>query len=73
MWREHPNVLTMEQVDELIKGGTQRARETLRLRTRQGQLFCLLSRVEQTLLAAGFIRGRYVTRSRPLTRTKTNV
>ena len=27
VWREHPNVLTIEQVDELIKGGTQRARQ----------------------------------------------
>lgn len=25
--REHPNVVTIERVDELIKGGTQRARE----------------------------------------------
>ena len=27
VWPEHPNVLTMAEVDELIKGGTDRARE----------------------------------------------
>jgi glyoxylase-like metal-dependent hydrolase (beta-lactamase superfamily II) len=27
VWREHPDVLTYEQAEELLKGGTQRARE----------------------------------------------
>ena len=27
VWREHPDVLTREQVEELLKGGTERARQ----------------------------------------------
>jgi glyoxylase-like metal-dependent hydrolase (beta-lactamase superfamily II) len=39
VWREHPNVLTMEQVDELIKGGTQRARERCASELAKGNYF----------------------------------
>jgi len=27
VWREHPDVLTYEQAEELLKGGTERARQ----------------------------------------------
>jgi glyoxylase-like metal-dependent hydrolase (beta-lactamase superfamily II) len=39
VWREHPNVLTIEQVDELIKGGTQRARERCAAELAKGNYF----------------------------------
>lgn len=39
VWREHPNALTMEQVDELIKGGTQRARERCASELARGNYF----------------------------------
>ena len=37
--REHPNVLTIEQVDELIKGGTERARERCASELAKGNYF----------------------------------
>jgi len=37
--REHPNVLTMQEVDELIKGGTQRARERCASELAKGNYF----------------------------------
>lgn len=37
--REHPNVLTIEQVDELIKGGTERARERCASELARGNYF----------------------------------
>jgi hypothetical protein len=37
--REHPNVLTMQQVDELIKGGTERARERCASELAKGNYF----------------------------------
>jgi len=39
VWPEHPNVLTMPQVDELIKGGTQRARERCATELEKGNYF----------------------------------
>jgi glyoxylase-like metal-dependent hydrolase (beta-lactamase superfamily II) len=39
VWREHPNVLTIEQVDALIKGGTQRARERCASELAKGNYF----------------------------------
>jgi len=39
VWREHPNVLTMDQVEELIKGGTQRARERCASELAKGNYF----------------------------------
>jgi len=39
VWREHPNVLTMQQVDELIKGGTERARERCASELAKGNYF----------------------------------
>ena len=37
--REHPDVLTMQQVDELVKGGTQRARERCAAELAKGNYF----------------------------------
>jgi len=37
--REHPNILTMEQVDEVIKAGTQRARERCASELAKGNYF----------------------------------
>ena len=37
--REHPNVLTIEQVEELIKGGTERARERCASELAKGNYF----------------------------------
>jgi glyoxylase-like metal-dependent hydrolase (beta-lactamase superfamily II) len=37
--REHPNVLTMQEVDELVKGGTQRARERCASELAKGNYF----------------------------------
>jgi len=39
VWPEHPNVLTAPQVDELIKGGTQRARERCATELERGNYF----------------------------------
>jgi glyoxylase-like metal-dependent hydrolase (beta-lactamase superfamily II) len=39
VWPEHPNVLTIEQVDELIKGGTRRARERCAAELAKGNYF----------------------------------
>ncbi|MEQ1883759.1 MAG: MBL fold metallo-hydrolase [Bryobacteraceae bacterium] len=39
VWPEHPDVLTMQQVDELIKGGTQRARERCTSELAKGNYF----------------------------------
>ena len=39
VWREHPNVLSMEQVDELIKGGTERARQRCASELAKGNYF----------------------------------
>ena len=39
VWREHPDVLTMPQIDELIKGGTQRARERCAAELEKGNHF----------------------------------
>ena len=39
VWREHPNFLTMPQVDELIKGGTARARERCASELAKGNYF----------------------------------
>jgi hypothetical protein len=39
VWREHPNVLTMQEVDELIKGGTERARERCASELAKGNYF----------------------------------
>lgn len=39
VWREYPNVLTMDQVEELIKGGTQRARERCAAELAKGNCF----------------------------------
>jgi glyoxylase-like metal-dependent hydrolase (beta-lactamase superfamily II) len=39
VWREHPDVLTIDQVDELIKGGTQRARERCAAELAKGNYF----------------------------------
>lgn len=39
VWREHPDVLTMQQMDELIKGGTQRARERCAAELEKGNYF----------------------------------
>jgi glyoxylase-like metal-dependent hydrolase (beta-lactamase superfamily II) len=37
--REHPDVLTMDQLDELIRGGTQRARERCHTELEKGNYF----------------------------------
>jgi hypothetical protein len=37
--REHPDVLTMPQIDELLKGGTQRARERCAAELAKGNYF----------------------------------
>ena len=37
--REHPNVLTMQQVDELVKGGTERARQRCASELAKGNYF----------------------------------
>jgi len=39
VWREHPGFLTMPQVDELVKGGTQRARERCAAELAKGNYF----------------------------------
>jgi glyoxylase-like metal-dependent hydrolase (beta-lactamase superfamily II) len=39
VWREHPNVLTMQEVDELVKGGTERARERCASELAKGNYF----------------------------------
>ena len=39
IWPEHPGVLTLDQVDELIKGGTQRARERCAAELSKGNYF----------------------------------
>jgi glyoxylase-like metal-dependent hydrolase (beta-lactamase superfamily II) len=39
VWPEHPNVLTIQQVDELLKGGTQRARERCAAELEKGNYF----------------------------------
>ena len=39
VWREHPNVLTIQQADELIKGGIQRARERCASELAKGNYF----------------------------------
>ncbi|MEQ1948110.1 MAG: hypothetical protein ABL995_13025, partial [Bryobacteraceae bacterium] len=39
VWPEHPDVLTMQQVDELVKGGTQRARERCAAELAKGNYF----------------------------------
>jgi glyoxylase-like metal-dependent hydrolase (beta-lactamase superfamily II) len=39
VWREHPNVLTMPQVDQLVKGGTERARERCASELAKGNYF----------------------------------
>jgi glyoxylase-like metal-dependent hydrolase (beta-lactamase superfamily II) len=39
VWPEHPNVLTMPQLDELIKGGTQRARVRCATELEKGNYF----------------------------------
>ena len=39
VWREHPNVLTIEQADELIKGGTERARQRCASELAKGNYF----------------------------------
>ena len=39
VWKEHPDVLTMDQVDELLKGGTQRARERCASELAKGNYF----------------------------------
>jgi hypothetical protein len=44
-------VLTIEQVDELIKGGTQRARERCAAELAKGNYFAGCPRLEQAVLA----------------------
>jgi glyoxylase-like metal-dependent hydrolase (beta-lactamase superfamily II) len=39
VWREHPNVLTIQEVDELIKGGTDRARQRCASELAKGNYF----------------------------------
>jgi len=39
VWKEHPDVLSMDQVDELLKGGTQRARERCASELAKGNYF----------------------------------
>jgi glyoxylase-like metal-dependent hydrolase (beta-lactamase superfamily II) len=39
VWRKHPNVLTMEEADELIKGGTERARQRCASELAKGNYF----------------------------------
>jgi hypothetical protein len=39
VWPEHPNVLSIQQVDELIKGGTDRARERCASELAKGYYF----------------------------------
>lgn len=39
VWRDHPNVLTMDQVEELIKGGTERARARCASELAKGNYF----------------------------------
>lgn len=39
VWPEHPGVLTIDQVDELIRGGTQRARERCASELSKGNYF----------------------------------
>ena len=39
VWPEHPNVLTLAEIDELIKGGTERARERCASELAKGNYF----------------------------------